>query len=102
VGNTFLAIVIDVDRLRGKDPFSQDVEELIEFVKSSALAPGFTEILIPGEPEARVQSQREREGIPVDEETWRQIVEVAEKYGVVTPSSRETKHLPPDTQDEYL
>jgi LDH2 family malate/lactate/ureidoglycolate dehydrogenase len=33
-----------------------------------------------------MQSQREQEGVPVDDETWRQIVEVARKYGVTAPS----------------
>jgi hydroxycarboxylate dehydrogenase B len=85
VGNSFLVFVIDVDRLRGEDPFSADVEQLIEYVKSSALAPGSTEILIPGEPEAMEKERRQRNGIPVDEETWRQITEVGTKYGVTVP-----------------
>jgi uncharacterized oxidoreductase len=85
VGNAFLVFVIDIDRLRGKEPFYADVEQLVEYVKSSALAPGSTEILIPGEPEALEQERRQRNGIPVDEETWRQITEVGAKYGVSVP-----------------
>jgi uncharacterized oxidoreductase len=82
VGNAFLVFVIDVDRLRGDQPFYADVEQLVEYVKSSALAPGSTEILVPGEPEALETERRQRNGISVDEETWRQISEVGRKYGV--------------------
>jgi len=85
VGNAFLVFVIDVDRLRGEDAFYADVEQLVEYVKSSALAPGSTEILVPGEPEALETERRERNGIPVDGETWRQISEVGRKYGVSVP-----------------
>jgi len=82
VGNTFLVFVVDIDRLRGYDPFYSDVEQLVEFVKSSALAPGSERILIPGEPESLEEMRRSREGISVDAETWRQISEVAGKYEV--------------------
>jgi uncharacterized oxidoreductase len=85
VGNTFLVLVIDIDRLRGAQPFYADVEQLVEYVKSSALAPGSTEILVPGEPEAMEKERRQRNGVPVDGETWRQITEIGRKYGVSVP-----------------
>jgi uncharacterized oxidoreductase len=85
VGNAFLVFVIDVDRLRGEEPFYADVEQLVEYVKSSALAPGSTEILVPGEPEDREMQRRQRNGISVDEVTWCQIAEIGGKYGVSVP-----------------
>jgi uncharacterized oxidoreductase len=85
VGNAFLVFVIDIGRVRGEQPFYADVEQLVEYIKSSALAPGSTEILIPGEPEALEKERRQRTGIPVDEVTWSQISEVGRKYGVSVP-----------------
>jgi len=85
VGNAFLGIVIHIERFRPEAAFYFDVEGLIEFVKSSALAPGFDSILIPGEPEAREKAKRQEAGIPIDDETWRQIAEVAHNYGVQLP-----------------
>src|SRR5215510_3854591 len=85
VGNTFLVFVIDVDRLRGNDAFYSDVEQLVEYVKSSALAPSSNGILIPGEPETLEETRRSKEGIAIDAETWRQISETATKYGVTVP-----------------
>jgi LDH2 family malate/lactate/ureidoglycolate dehydrogenase len=49
------------------------------------LAPGFDSILIPGEPEAREKARRQEAGILIDDETWRQITEVAHYYGVPLP-----------------
>lgn len=82
VGNSFLAVVIDIAQFRDRKAFDADVDHLIEYVKSSKLAPGFTEILIPGEPERRVRARREQHGVPVDHETWRQIRETARRHGV--------------------
>ena len=45
-------------------------------------APGFDEILVPGEIEARQTERRLREGIPIDDETWRQIQETAAEVGI--------------------
>jgi uncharacterized oxidoreductase len=80
VGNSFLAFVIDIDCLRSKELFYSDVEQLVEYVKSSTLTPGSTGILIPGEPEAVEKECRLRNGIAVDVETWRQITEVGKTY----------------------
>ena len=82
VGNTFLVFVVNIAQVRGEELFYADVEGLIDYVKSSALAPGFEEILVPGEPEVLEYARRQKNGIPVDEETWRQISEVGKKYGV--------------------
>ena len=50
-------------------------------MKSAPRAPGFTEILVPGEPEARLEAERSA-GIPIDDETWAQIQGVADDLGV--------------------
>lgn len=81
-GNSFLAFVIDIAQFRDRVAFDTDVDQLVDYIKSSKLAPGFSEILIPGEPEIREQEHREKTGIPVDDETWRQIVEITERYGL--------------------
>jgi LDH2 family malate/lactate/ureidoglycolate dehydrogenase len=40
------------------------------------------EILIPGDPEARTSRERRAGGVPIDDETWRQIKECAVEVGV--------------------
>ena len=85
-GNGFLAIVVDVQKVRPGDGYDADVNELVEWIKSSALAPGFDEILVPGEPEAREHARRAEDGIPIADETWRQITEIASRYKLEAPS----------------
>jgi uncharacterized oxidoreductase len=62
--------------------FHKQVAGLFAFVKSTPLAPGSNEILIPGEPEARLEAERRRDGVPVEDETWNQIERVAAELGV--------------------
>ena len=40
------------------------------------------EVLYPGEIELRTEKARNRDGVPVDDETWGKLAALAEKYGV--------------------
>jgi uncharacterized oxidoreductase len=80
--NGTLMICLDVGRFLPLDDFHRQVAEHFEFVKATPLAAGAKEILIPGEPEGRLARERRADGIPVEEETWRQIRECAAERGV--------------------
>jgi hydroxycarboxylate dehydrogenase B len=82
VANAMLTIMIDPGVFRDRKGFYQEVNRYIDYLKSSALRPGFEEILYPGEPETRFATKRLQEGILIDENTWAEIVTVAAKYGV--------------------
>ena len=43
------------------------------------------EIYVPGEFEAHSRAQRMKEGIPIEEKTWKRLVEIAESYRVPVP-----------------
>ena len=62
--------------------FTEQVTDLVQWVKSSDRSAGVAEVLIPGEPEARSEAQRRAHGIPVEAETWRQIQEIAAELRV--------------------
>jgi len=49
--------------------YGQAADELLGRIKSVRPAPGFDEVLLPGEPEQRARAAR-AEGVPVDEVTW--------------------------------
>ena len=82
VGNSFMAVVIDVARVRGAEAFEQEARNLVEYVKSSRRAPGVSEILVPGEPEKKERERRTREGIAVHDATWKRIVDTAQRHGL--------------------
>jgi uncharacterized oxidoreductase len=75
--NGTLMICLDTTRFLPPADFDKQVAALFEWVKSAPLAQGATEILIPGEPEARLEAERRRDGIPVEDETWSQIQSAA-------------------------
>lgn len=84
-GNAFLIIALDPGAFAGREQFAAEADALLAWVKSSRLAPGAEEIVAPGEIERRQAERRRREGIPVDEETWRQLLDAAARAGIPMP-----------------
>ncbi|MBI4636356.1 MAG: Ldh family oxidoreductase [Candidatus Rokubacteria bacterium] len=82
VRNGTLMVCLDVQRFLPLPRFHEEVMALFGWVRSAPLASGAKEILIPGEPEARMEGERRVHGIPVEDETWRQIQECAAEVGV--------------------
>ena len=80
--NGTLMICLDVARFLPLPEFHRQVAGLFGWVKSAPLAQGATEILIPGEPEARLEAERRASGIPIDDQTWSQIEATAAELGV--------------------
>ena len=80
--NGAFLIALDVGQFVPLEDFFREVGGFVAFVKSSPLVEEADEILMPGEIELRTKKQREEEGIFVEEETWGQVVERAEKLGV--------------------
>ena len=64
------------------DEYFEKATAFIEHVKSSQPAAGVDEIFLPGEIEQKVKRERDAEGIYVEEETCRQVVEWGRKLGV--------------------
>lgn len=80
--NGTLMICLDVARFLPLPDFHRQVASLFGWVKSAPLAQGSTEILIPGEPEARLEAERRAHGIAVEDQTWSQIEATAAELGV--------------------
>jgi uncharacterized oxidoreductase len=82
VHNGTFVLAIDVTRFLSLDAFTRQVQDLCGWVKSSPPAAGVGEVLVPGEPEARMEAARRAGGIPVEDETWRQIEVIAAELAV--------------------
>jgi hydroxycarboxylate dehydrogenase B len=80
--NGTLIVCVDPARFLPLADFHAQVAALMDWVRSAPLAAGAREILIPGEPEARMEHERRASGVPIEDETWRQIREVATEVGV--------------------
>jgi hydroxycarboxylate dehydrogenase B len=82
LANGLFISVIKIEDFVPHEEFQSEVQNLTRYVKSSALAPGFSEILVPGEFEYREQNKRRAKGIVIEEETWRKLLDTARVAGV--------------------
>ena len=73
---------IAVEEFQPLDEFLDRVDELISFVKSRKTAPGFKEILLPGEQGRRNEARQMKEGVEIDEATWTELKQVAAEVGI--------------------
>lgn len=86
IANGFMVFLLDPAAFSGTDFYNSEIGALGQFVKSSRLMTGFNEIQLPGEPEAREQSRREDNGIPIDDTTWKKICAIATRRSVPIPN----------------
>jgi hydroxycarboxylate dehydrogenase B len=77
--NGMLSILIDPARLKTQDSYVKDAKSFLAWLRASRAAPGHDRVRIAGEPEREYRAKREREGIPVDDETWNEIRAAAVK-----------------------
>lgn len=80
--NSMLSIVIDPGAVTSHDALIAEAEAFCDHVKASPARPGFDDVLLPGEPEAR-SCQARAEGVPVDEGTVAELRVAAEAAGLV-------------------
>ena len=77
--NGMLSILIDPTRLKTQEKYIRDSKSFLAWLRSSRAAPGHDRVRIAGEPEREYKEKRQRDGIPVDDETWNEIRAAAAK-----------------------
>ncbi len=80
--NGLCLIAINPEALCGLERFRALMDDMSAYMVSTPPALGYDEVVMPGTLDYRVRNRRLAEGIPVAEETWRQIAETARKVGV--------------------
>ena len=83
--NSFVA-AMDIAMFTDLQAYRANVDALIDALKGLPKAEGIDEILVPGEPEARVRQQRLREGIPLPDGTVRNLRAAAETLELTMPA----------------
>ena len=79
--NSMLSIVIDASKLKQATNLDDEVEAVKDYIRQSRIAPGFDEILLPGEPEQRSRADRQTQGIPLDAKSVDDILAAARMAG---------------------
>jgi hydroxycarboxylate dehydrogenase B len=73
---------MDAAVFRPSAEYEKALSATVGRIKAVPPGPGFGEVLLPGEPEARARAKRERDGIEIPEATWRAVGDVAAELGV--------------------
>jgi uncharacterized oxidoreductase len=77
--NGMLTIVIDAARLGTAGAFQSETRQFVEWLRKGRPAPGADRVRLAGEPERETRAKRERDGISVDDNTWKEILAAAAK-----------------------
>lgn len=73
---------VDAFAFRSRESYEENADFVLQRIKKIKPAPGFEEVLVPGEPELRSAEERLSHGIPLADSTWEQIVAGGKEYGV--------------------
>ena len=83
--NNMLSLAFDPDAFGSAEAFAEDVRRLAGWVKASPPIELGGKVLLPGEIEIATRRDREINGLPIDDETWRRISVSAASLGVTSP-----------------
>lgn len=82
ITNNMLTIILDPEMFGARDDFEREIDDFTAWVKASPPAPGVERVMVPGEPEQKSKADRMANGIPVDDQTWQEMLEAAAKVGL--------------------
>jgi uncharacterized oxidoreductase len=80
--NGMLSIVIDPARLSTRDSMMAEIDDMISWVKSAKPAHQDLPVLVAGEPEQLARAARIAKGIEIDDTTWGQLSDIAQRYQI--------------------
>lgn len=85
ISNGMLSIYLSPAHFGTEAEFQRMGREYVEWVTSSRPANPAEPVLLPGEPEARTRATRLRDGVPLQPDTWTNILQTAASLGVPAP-----------------
>jgi LDH2 family malate/lactate/ureidoglycolate dehydrogenase len=74
--------VFNVAAFRDLATFKQEVTDFAHYLKDTPKAEGFTEVFYPGEVEYRKEQDRRKNGVPIEDATWKRLGDLAKGYGI--------------------
>ncbi|MGC2411184.1 MAG: malate/lactate/ureidoglycolate dehydrogenase [Stellaceae bacterium] len=83
VTNGMLLVVIDPARLTEPGWLNEEIQAMTDYVTASPPRNAGEPVLIPGDPERLMREKRIAEGLPIDDETWREFAAAARTVNVL-------------------
>jgi LDH2 family malate/lactate/ureidoglycolate dehydrogenase len=85
VGHTFIAI--DIEKFVKMSDYLKHTEKFIKELQNGRMAKNASAILMPGEKEFMLEKERRIKGIPISEEIYKLLVDVAKDWNVQPPKT---------------
>jgi uncharacterized oxidoreductase len=86
-GNDALFLVFDPQHFGGHEHLQQQIRALEPFVRETPRKAGVERITLPGDPERALLAARQKNGIPLDDGNWAELVKIGETLGVPVPTA---------------
>ena len=87
VTNGMLLIAVDPGRITDRAWLADEIKAMTDYVTASPPRNSGEPVLIPGDPERLSRARRIADGVPIDEETWRELVAAARSVNVLVETS---------------
>jgi hydroxycarboxylate dehydrogenase B len=81
--NGMLTIVIDPSRLIDREWLRAEIAAMTQYITASPPQHPDEPVLIPGDPERLTRFERLKNGVPIDDETWRELTTAARGINVL-------------------
>ena len=95
VVNHMLMFVLDPAAFGGVEAFQGEVREMVAHLKSAAPSAGFDRVRVPGEPELESAAARRTNGVPIDGNSWKELLKAAAAAGLSEERVSELTGTPP-------
>jgi uncharacterized oxidoreductase len=86
VGNDVLFVILDPRHLGGEAHLREQIGILEPFVRNTPRKAGVDRVILPGDPERELLARRQRDGVPLDEGNWQELVKLAAQLQVAVPA----------------
>jgi uncharacterized oxidoreductase len=85
-GNNVVFMALDPAHFTSREQVEGKATQLAEYIRATPRIPGVDAILLPGDPESKTLQHRLVHGIPLDQNHWTRLAELAAQLGVALPA----------------
>jgi uncharacterized oxidoreductase len=86
IGNNVFFMAFDPIHFAGYDSLVDQATHLVDYIRATPRAAGVASITLPGDPERASLKERLSSGIPLDEQHWTKLTELAKRLHVSVPT----------------
>ncbi len=86
IGNNVVFVAFDPAHFAGLEPLVNQASHLVDYIRATPRIAGVDSITLPGDPERDTLRRRSASGIPLDEQHWTKLTDLAQRLDVLPPT----------------